>query len=212
MYAINECSKGGELMATAQQSNSFLNYHHTYPTHVQTRKLCLPLVTALRNSMAMGQFRWSSCWSYKYRVLDEQSSCLQYGQMTPGVTDTSIIRSLCVNLWQVLASTIHGLEAAPAVDAGIACDLYRFFIFFYQTRFFFSFVWWTLSLACRLGSAPRLARLLRTGALITEVRCFISVFLSNDEINIKSNQPHPITPNPCVTKLPKLLIYSRSLI
>ena len=44
-------------MATAQQSNSFLNYHHTYPTHVQTRKLCLPLVTALRNSMAMGQFR-----------------------------------------------------------------------------------------------------------------------------------------------------------
>ena len=30
----------------------------------------------------------------------------------------------------------------------------------------------TLSLACRLGSAPRLARLLRTGALIIDVKCF----------------------------------------
>ena len=132
MYAINEYRNGGYSMATAQQSNSLLNYHHTYPTHVRTRKLCLSLVAALRKLMATGQFRWSCCWSYKYRVLNEQSSRWKYGQTTPDVTNSSIIRYLCLNLWEVSASTTH--------------------------------------------------------------------------------QPDPITPNPCVTKAPKLLIYIQMML
>ena len=43
MYAINESSKGGESLATAQHSNNSSNHHRTYPTHVQTRKHCLLL-------------------------------------------------------------------------------------------------------------------------------------------------------------------------
>ena len=41
--STNECSKGGELLATVQLSNSSPNLHHTRPTHIQTSKLCLPL-------------------------------------------------------------------------------------------------------------------------------------------------------------------------
>ena len=38
----NECSKGGELLAIVQHSNSYPNHHHTHQTHIQTTKLCLP--------------------------------------------------------------------------------------------------------------------------------------------------------------------------
>ena len=33
----NECSKGGELFATVQLSNSSHNHHHTHPTHIHRK-------------------------------------------------------------------------------------------------------------------------------------------------------------------------------
>ena len=46
--ATEECSGGGELLATEQVSSSSPNHHHTYPTHIHTNKLCLPLIALIR--------------------------------------------------------------------------------------------------------------------------------------------------------------------
>ena len=40
----NDCSKGGELLAIGQLSNSYSNHYHTHPTCLQTGRLCLPFV------------------------------------------------------------------------------------------------------------------------------------------------------------------------
>ena len=37
----NGCSKGGELLATGQLSNSSQSHHRMHPTHIQTSKVCL---------------------------------------------------------------------------------------------------------------------------------------------------------------------------
>ena len=43
----NECSKGEELLATGQLSNSSPNHNHTHPTHIQMEKHNLPAIVLL---------------------------------------------------------------------------------------------------------------------------------------------------------------------
>ena len=49
----NECSKGGELFATGQLSNSSPNHDHTHRTCLQTSILCLPLYSFVHQTKGL---------------------------------------------------------------------------------------------------------------------------------------------------------------
>ena len=61
MYPHNGCSKGGELLATGQLSNSSPNHHPTQSTHIQTNKFCWLLYSFVHQTKGLSFYMLQGC-------------------------------------------------------------------------------------------------------------------------------------------------------